>query len=492
MRRPKWVRRRERTLSLRLWLTLAVAAVIGTGFCVQFSLTAPVSIWEQQAADTRLASARQIIGTDGSRWHDPTWQRHADSSLAALRMDVALFSAQSGQAIYVSPGALQFLAAGSQYTSGVTVNRAPAEAQADTAVQLVFHRIVIPNPAHPATQPPVGVILLWDMAQPSGALLGFLWGAVELGTFALALAVVVWLIGQPVLRPLAAMSQAAEDIAGGDLDVHLSPSPVREIAEVASALEGMSTSLRDSLARQDALEQERRLFVGAIAHDLRTPLFMLRGHLKGLERGVATTPEKIAHYVAICQTQADVLERLISDLFAYTRLEHLELEPDRQPLELAALLRQTVEAATPLAAAKDITLTTDLAADRGSIVGDSHLLMRAVENLLDNALRHTPEGGEIRVGMAGKDGRLVFTVADSGPGLAAHDLPHLFTPLYRGEASRSQQTGGAGLGLAIARRILEAHGGSLAAANRAEGGAIFTGVLPAARRPAATASAAIV
>lgn len=232
------------------------------------------------------------------------------------------------------------------------------------------------------------------------------------------------------------------------------------------------------------------MFVGAIAHDLRTPLFMLRGYLKGLESGVAATPEKMAHYVAICQAQANALERLISDLFAYTRLEHPEMVPERAPLELGTLLRQTVEAATPLAAAKSIALTTDLDGEGGSMLGDSHLLTRAVENLLDNAVRHSPGGGEIRVRMARAGEQLIVSVEDSGPGLDAQHLPHLFTPLYRGEASRGRQTSGAGLGLAIARRILEAHGGTLTAANRAEGGAVFVGIVPAARQTAASPSAA--
>ena len=112
------------------------------------------------------------------------------------------------------------------------------------------------------------------------------------------------------------------------------------------------------------------------------------------------------------------------------------------------------------------------------IEGDAHLLARVVENLLDNALRHTPSGGEVTVRWRADAGRMTFTVADTGPGIAARDLPHLFDPLYRGEASRNRETGGAGLGLAIARRILRAHGGDLVAANRDDEGAEFTGWLP--------------
>jgi signal transduction histidine kinase len=113
--------------------------------------------------------------------------------------------------------------------------------------------------------------------------------------------------------------------------------------------------------------------------------------------------------------------------------------------------------------------------------------MRAVENLVDNALRHTPVGGEIRVSWGAEGTQLVVWVADTGPGITAQDLPHLFTPLYRGESSRNRQAGGTGLGLAIARRILQAHGGDLTAANRTTGGAVFRMTLPSGRRAPAPA-----
>ena len=502
-------RTRPRTLPLRLWLVLAVAAITGAGFLAQMGLVAPVSAWEQHVEDDRLANVRQILGTDMARWRDPAWQRQADASFAALGVDVAVFSTQPerpvqpGQAFYTTAGAGRILDTGSGTggqglpagtTAGTSVSQASVETRPDRSDQVIFHRLVITNPAdtaQPANQPPVGVAFLWDTSPAPGTLLGLLWAVVELSAFALTLAVVLWLIGQPVLRPLAAMHRAAEDIAGGDLDVHLPPTPVREIAEVGAALEGMSAALRKSLARQAALEEQRRLFVGAVAHDLRTPLFMLRGHLKGLERGVAATPEKIAHYVAVCQAKADALERLIADLFAFTRLEYLEQAPERAPLELGELLRQAVEGEQPLAAARAITLTLDVPAEDCPLLGDGHLLARAVENLLDNALRHTPEGGRIGVRLSRRNATLVVAVEDTGPGIAADDLPHLFTPLYRGEASRNRQTGGAGLGLAIARRILRAHGGNLTAANRVDGGAAFTGTLPVSRCGASAADSAV-
>ncbi|MDQ3548782.1 MAG: HAMP domain-containing histidine kinase, partial [Chloroflexota bacterium] len=301
---------------------------------------------------------------------------------------------------------------------------------------------------------------------------------VGLTALSLTLGGIAWFLGRTMLRPLAATSQAARQVAEGDLDITLPKSRVREVAEVNSAFESMSAALLTSLQEQAELEQERRLFIGAVAHDLRTPLFALRGHLEGIESGVATTPEQQAHYIGVAREKADALERLISDLFDFTRLEYLDQAPNREPLDLAILLAKLVDDIQPRANTKGVTIAVEPDSDTCAISGDSHLLTRAVENLLDNALRFTLTGGSVVVTCWTTPNGICFSVSDSGPGISPDDLPNVFTPLYRGESSRNRRTGGAGLGLTIARRILLAHGGDLIAANRPEGGAVFTGTLP--------------
>jgi signal transduction histidine kinase len=242
----------------------------------------------------------------------------------------------------------------------------------------------------------------------------------------------------------------------------------------------MRDGLKESIAQQAALEEERRLFIGAIAHDLRTPLFTLRAPLRGLQKGIAATPEKVCEYVDECVGRADALERLVADLFAFTRLEYLEQEPERAPLELGMLLRQTAEGVQPLAAARGISLALEAPAEPCPLLGDGHLLARAVANLLDNALRHTPEGRQIRVRWSREDDTLVFAVADTG---RASPRTTCRTCSPRSTAATRRATGRpAGPGLAIARRILRAHGGDLTAANGATGGAVFAATLPITRR----------
>ena len=171
-----------------------------------------------------------------------------------------------------------------------------------------------------------------------------------------------------------------------------------------------------------------------------------------------------------------MLEHLIADLFAFSRLEYLEQSPHKEPMDFSKLVSKAIDDVHLQAEAKNVVLSIDDASVE--IQGDWLLLARALNNLLDNALRHTPADGNIRIAWHKSDSKLQFTVADSGPGIDPHDLPHLFKPLYRADSSRNRETGGAGLGLAIARRILQAHGGDLSAANRVGGGAEFTGWLP--------------
>ncbi len=280
------------------------------------------------------------------------------------------------------------------------------------------------------------------------------------------------LVGRWVLRPLAAIAAAARQIARGSLEYHVPTSQVGEIADVAMAFATMGTALRSSLERQAQLEEERRFFIGAVAHDLRSPLFALRGHLQGLTQGVATTPERQAQYLAICQAKTDEIDHLVADLFAYAQLDFPEFQPQHQEVDLATLIADMLTAHQAEIAAKQLNVTTTGPADV-LIVGDPDLLRRAIANVLDNALRYTPARGRIHITWHAT-GPEILTIADSGPGIAPDDLPHIFDPLYRGEESRNRATGGAGLGLAIARRIARVHGWDLVASPAANaGGACF-------------------
>jgi signal transduction histidine kinase len=438
------------TQPIRRWLTLALVAA----FFAPSLVIGGLVLW-QGSPGSIDDEVEATLRADVARWGDPAWQATTGAALAANGVQFVLVDGTEREL---------FRSTADPYATGERARRG-----------LVARRVIVGG----ADGRPLGTAYLYVPQQ-----LRDVWFLPLAGIAALALilAAVGWFIDRTVNRPLAATAEAARRVAEGDLDVHLPTSPVREVAEVNEAFVGMSAALRAALAHEAELEQQRRLFIGAVAHDLRTPLFALRGYLDGLGQGIANTPEKSARYISSAQEKASSLERLIADLFEYTRLEYLDQTPRRDPVDLGALLRRLVEGVQPQAEAKGVALALagpaeEDAATGGAVEGDAYQLTRAVENLLDNALRHTPAGGRIEVGWRLEEARAVFTVRDTGPGIAPQDLPHIFTPLYRGENSRNRRTGGAGLGLTTARRIMLAHGGDLAAANAPGGGAIFTGSL---------------
>jgi signal transduction histidine kinase len=277
-----------------------------------------------------------------------------------------------------------------------------------------------------------------------------------------------------VVWPLAALSGAVDAIAGGSAFACSTPSRVREIDELEAGLAAMDESLRAAAERVLLSEQERRFLISSIAHDLRTPLFLLRGHVDALARGVGDFDTNVRR----AEASGLVLERLVGDLFAFSTLEYRGAKPAKDKVDLANLFRQAAIDFGPRAAEKDVVISAE--GPEVATLADEQFLNRVVSNLLDNAVRHVPRTGEVELSWARNDGTIGFSVWNSGDPIPAEDLPHLFEPMFRSDRSRNRETGGAGLGLAIARHLIEAHGGKLVAENPPAGGAQFAATIPAA------------
>jgi signal transduction histidine kinase len=291
------------------------------------------------------------------------------------------------------------------------------------------------------------------------------------GLLALALALIAGfvLLRRWVVAPLARLAADAERIAGGELDVAPISSRTREVAAVGAALRGMAGGLRDALAEQHAAEQQRRFLISAIAHDLRTPLFTLRGSLEAIEHGIGD-----ADQLRRAQDKATLLDRLVGDLFTFSRLEYAGPELAHEALDAVALAYEAADTVDP-------RIVVVPAATAVALEGDRAALLRVLVNLLDNAVRHARSEVELRVRV--ERDAVLFEVLDDGPGIAPGDLPHLFEPLFRADRTRNSATGGAGLGLAIVQRLTAAHGGDVVAENRPEGGARFVVRFPSAGVP---------
>jgi signal transduction histidine kinase len=280
---------------------------------------------------------------------------------------------------------------------------------------------------------------------------------------------------------LNALREAARRVEQGQFDTRVEVSSSDELSELAAAFNRMSSEVGASFEALRAMEQSRRDMVAAISHDLRTPLSSIRAMLEAIDDGVVTDTATIGQYHHAMHDQVARLSRLIDDLFELSRLDSGALQLHKAPVDLTELVAETVESLRPSAERSSIKLVIEQ--QLKPMVGfvDPDQLQRVVANLVHNAIRHTPEGGQIVVGVRDVEGKCAVEVADSGEGIARADLDHIFERFYRGEKARTRtDDAGAGLGLAIAKAIVEAHDGQIWAENGASTGARFVFTIPAA------------
>jgi len=434
-------------LRIRQWMLIGMLIIlILPRLCYEIP-----SLWAHHALDPSALAKQQsamnamvlkISDTDIAAWHDPNWQSKVSAEVSSSHIGFILYDASDQEIIHAVPNG--------------------SEATSSREVSIVEGGRLL------------GKASFYMPKQTS------IWGtvlAIIAGLFAILF--IGWQMGRVVVKPLESMSAAARRIAGGDLEFQLPRSTVMEVADVRDAFQAMGKGLQESLIRQAELEEERRFFISSIAHDLRTPLFALRGFLVRLERGLVSQPEKALRYAAICSKKAEHLERLVSDLFAYSQLTSLNLIQRFEPLAVDALFDDIVAEYRPAAKERAINMVCDASAKGAIVHGDAHMLHRAIGNLVDNALRYTQCNGTISVSLYVEEAQVHFTIEDTGPGIPKDILPHIFEAFYRGEESRNPAYGGTGLGLTIAQRILSAHHGELTARNRSQaGGAIFSGWIP--------------
>jgi len=291
------------------------------------------------------------------------------------------------------------------------------------------------------------------------ALLG---GGIAIGV---ALFLSVLLIAQ-ILSPLRVLTRATERIAQGDLPDEIRIRSSDELGQLGLSFSQMVSSLRRS-------ETLRRTMTADIAHELRTPVTIIQGTLEAILDGI---------YDASTETIAPIYEEtlhlgsLIDDLRDLALAEAGELRLTKEPTDVGELVRQVSETA---GASVEQSPTVHVAAEGGipKVSLDRKRFRQVLANLLSNALIYTPADGEILVNVRRTEGSVELSVSDTGPGISAEDLPHLFERFYRGDPARGR-TGGSGLGLAIVRQWVEAHGGTIRAENRLEGGARFVLQIP--------------
>jgi signal transduction histidine kinase len=247
---------------------------------------------------------------------------------------------------------------------------------------------------------------------------------------------------------------------------------------VAAAFNGMAAELEESFNRQQELEQARRDLIAAVSHDLRTPLASVRAMVEALADEVVTDQETINRYHQTIQNQVSNLALLIDDLFELSKIDSGRLQLKLEGGCISDIISDTLESMRAQALAKQVRLTGQVDPNTPNLTMDSAKIQRVIYNLVQNAIRHTPSDGSVFIAAATVDEGIKVDVRDTGEGIAGEDLPRIFEHFYRGEKSRSRSTGGAGLGLAIAKGIVEAHGGRIWVDSKVGEGTIFSFILP--------------
>ena len=255
--------------------------------------------------------------------------------------------------------------------------------------------------------------------------------------------------------PLSNLAKAARAVGSQDLSQRIEAKGTSEIREVAVAFNAMA----EALEKADNL---RSNMLADIAHELRTPLTVIQGNLRAILDDVYDL-DKIE--VARLYDQTRQLSRLVEDLHDLSLLEAKEFSLNFSSLNLTQIVQDSLELFQPIYDDQGVSLTADLNEDLPLVKGDSARIAQCLNNLLSNALRHSPSGGEVNITLMGDNNQLELIVSDNGEGIDPEHLPYVFDRFYRVDQDRNRQTGGTGLGLAITQALVHAHGGEITAAS---------------------------
>ena len=279
----------------------------------------------------------------------------------------------------------------------------------------------------------------------------------------------VSLVSQRTLSSVRVVSSAARRLGAGDLSQRVPAGGRDEIGQLARTFNSMAEGLQSA-------ERQRRNLVADVAHELRTPLSNIQGYVEAVRDGLLKPDDATVDTI---HQQVVYLARLVEDLRVLAEAEAEDFRLDVEPDSLEVVVQRSVEAFRPRAEGKGVTLVSDLPTELPLVVLDRTRISQVMANLLENAIRHTPDGGQVKVSATtGKGSMATVTVADSGEGIPAEEVPNVFRRFYRVDPSRTRATGGAGLGLTIAKQLVEAHGGTIRAESAAGAGSKFIFELP--------------
>lgn len=321
--------------------------------------------------------------------------------------------------------------------------------------------VFVTSPEAPEVTPEPSVSVLTTALNRS-----LLWTGLAAGAAGILL---ISLLSRRMLAPVRELSSAARLLGQGDTSQRVSPKGRDEVAELGRAFNSMASDLEKA-------EQQRKILMADIAHELRTPLSNVQGYLEAIKDGLLQPDGRTIDTV---HEQVMQLGRLVEDLRLLALAEAGDLPLHRQPGSLVDVLRRSMDGVKPRADARGVQLSLEAPEDLPPVEMDSMRIAQVVGNLLENAISYTPEGGRVTVTASLSEAGLArVSVADTGIGIPEEDLPSIFERFYRVDPSRTRATGAAGLGLTIAKGLMEAHGGAIYAESSPGQGSRFTFELP--------------
>lgn len=291
-----------------------------------------------------------------------------------------------------------------------------------------------------------------------------------MGAFSLVSILYIVFLQVNLMKPLRAINKSSQLISNGTYNIDLPSSSIKEMNYTTHAFIEMAKKLKLSKENNERLEDDRKLFVSSIVHDLRTPIFSLRGFLEGLIKGIFKNEQKKTQYLEMSMKQANHLNELVTSLANYSNIEgQIKLE-EITVFQINDMIHDLKQMLFFNLSEKKLTLEVNNLTSQ-PIAGDYMLLKRAFENVLINCIRHSPPTEKIEVLVRERDSFIETIILDNGKGFAEKDLEHIFKPLYKGKEEKFSAGQRMGLGLTIAQVIIQKHNGTIQAANDEERGA---------------------
>ena len=410
-----------------------------------------------------------VLRRDTELYRDKTYLDDVQRRLAGLFAGLVLF--QDGKIAAVSPY-LQNLSPEQNWYR--FIDKPPQK------VKLGGYRFRVDRAVYDYPDGSAGVAVLFRRIDVVPVYILHVLNIVGLAVITLTSAILTYWMSRSIIRSLDKLKAAAERMTEGDLNTPIETAALpNEIGEVGKAFEHMRRRLKHSIDQSLQYEENRKLLLSHISHDLKTPITSIKGYVEGILDGIANTPEKQEKYLRTVYRKASDMDRLIDELFLYSKLDLHAVPFDFRVIDLNGYVKQITEEMRFDLEREGIVLVPPKRGKPLPVMADPEKLSRVFANILDNSRKYmgAQDSGadkRIEIELTEEVAYARVDIRDSGPGLAEEAVPYLFDHFFRADSSRSPDTGGSGLGLAIVRQIVEGHGGKVTAANHPEGGLIIS------------------